>query len=175
MDFTTQLAFSTKALRHHLRQLLNLDEDQVRSAEEPFDTGDKPFISVRMNQSTPIGVTRITYHGHIETERLQDSYTSLISINAYGTGAYALMQRLCALMRSSYSLSELKKMHTGLLNISPIRNLSGEEGAGYEERAQTDLTFMHAHLTETPLKYIETVPVQIDTTTHQTQTTITKE
>lgn len=149
---------------------MNLDDEQVRSANEPFPIGDKPFIVVLLNQSEPIGLAKLEFNGDVET--IKTDFISLANINFYGSGAYSMALRLHALIQSSFCMSELKKMNAALLRVSEINELSGQEGAGYEERAKLDLQLTHAHVTTVPLVGIKEVPFSIGTETYRDQTII---
>lgn len=161
-----------KALRNLLRRVLNLSNEQVRSANEPFPTGDQPFLMVYLAQSNPVGMAKLEFNGDEEIEIIRTSFVSLVNIHFYGTGAYSMALRLHALIQSSFSQAELKKMNAALLTVSEITELSGLEGAGYEERAKLDLQLTHGHITTVPLARIKQVPLSVGTENYRDQTII---
>lgn len=148
-----------KALRNLLRKVLSLNDEQVRAANQTIKTGSDPYITVRLLTSIPTGNAYITFDGEREKEQANTSYTSTVSLNAYGTGSYQLMLRVVAVLQLSQAATEFKKINAGLLSFSPIRDLSGMVGAGNEERAQVDMQITHIHKVETDLKRFDTVTV----------------
>lgn len=161
-----------KALRGLLRTSLNLDNNQVVPSNKPFPRGGKPFITVNLVTSQPIGVGKRDFLGDEETEVIRTSFDSLVSLNFYGENANAFAIRAQAILQSSFVQAELHKLNTALYNTSAIRDLSGSLGAGYEERAQLDLNFSHTHITTTPFNKIDTAPLIVDSEKHKTQTLI---
>lgn len=67
-------------------------------------------------------------------------YNATYSVHIIGKGAIMWASRLDASLRLTDSATELYQMGTGILTISPIRDLSLAIDGGYEERAQIDIT-----------------------------------
>lgn len=105
-----------------------------------------------------IGQARRTFDGGRETETIEQSCLSTVSVQAFGTNAYALMQKLRALLESSAGMAGLRTLHCTVLTMTPVRNLTGVIGAGIEERANVDLTINHDHVVEIDLRRIDEAP-----------------
>ena len=151
-----------KALKSLLKELLNLDNTQVISSNEPFLVGDAPFITVDLESSQPSGVGKCDYNGNGEIETIRTSFTSVVNLRFFGTNAYQMAVSAQAVMQSSHAQAQLHKLKAAMFGTSAIRDLSASVGAGYEERAGLELYFSHTHITTTSLRRIEEVSVSVD-------------
>ncbi|WP_444542962.1 phage neck terminator protein [Laribacter hongkongensis] len=160
MGSTTLSQLDTTGLRHLLRRLLSLPDGSVRAADQaaPADRHG-PFMTVRVVTTVEIGQARRTFDGEREIETVSQTCLSTVSVQAFGTNAYALMQKLRALLESSAGMSGLKALHCTVLSMTPVRNLTGIIGIGIEERANVDLTINHDHIVEIDLRRIDEAPV----------------
>lgn len=75
-----------------------------------------------------------------EIQEVTTVYNTTLSVHIIGKGAIMWASRLDASLRLSTSLNALETMGIGILQISPIRDLSLALDGGYEERAQMDIT-----------------------------------
>lgn len=138
---------------------MSLPDGSVRAADQtaPADRHG-PFVTVRVVTTLEIGQARRTFDGERETETIEQSCLSTVSVQAFGTNAYALMQKLRALLESSAGMAGLRSLHCTVLTMTQVRNLTGVIGAGIEERANVDLTINHDHVVEIDLRRIDEAP-----------------
>lgn len=163
------------ALRNLIRALLSLPDGAVRPADQAAPTGVQPFLTVRELTSVEVAAARRDFDAGHERETIRQSMETLVSVNAYGTAAGALMRKLRAMLRSTEGITGMKAMGGALLRVSPARNLSAAVGAGQEERAQMDLTISHTHLVSVEQRRIESATVRAETGAGlQQATTITE-
>lgn len=120
-------------------------------------------MTVRIVTTVEIGQARRVFDGARETETIMQACLSTVSVQAFGTNAYALMQKLRALLESSAGLSGLKALHCTVPSMTPVRNLTGVIGAGIEERANIDLTINHDHIVEIDQRHIAEAEVIVHT------------
>lgn len=151
-------------LRRLLLRLLSLPDGSVRAADQaaPADRHG-PFVTVRVVTTLEIGQARRTFDGERETETIEQSCLSTVSVQAFGTNAYALMQKLRALLESSAGMAGLRSLHCTVPSMTPVRNLTGVIGAGIEERANIDLTINHDHIVEIDQRHIAEAEVIVHT------------
>lgn len=84
------------------------------------------------------------------------------SIHIIGKNAILWANRLCVSLRLSDTTDELVQMGIGILNISPIRDLSLAIDGGYEERAQIDMVICQRTTISSPHDSISDVDLTIE-------------
>ncbi|BBE08582.1 Uncharacterized protein MCB1EB_0421 [Mycoavidus cysteinexigens] len=157
-----------KALRSLLREVLSLPSGAVRPSYQAGPTGAEPCVIVSVLTSVEIGTTRQEFDGAREIERLSTARLTIVSVEAFGNNAYALMQTLMTLLQASSTQAMMRnRLNAGLVTLSPLRDLTTIVGAGTEERAQFDATFSHSDCVEIDLNRIEHARFTTHTETHE--------
>lgn len=159
------------ALRNLIRVVLSLPDGAVRDADQAAPTGAVSFVTVRKMTTQEVGRARRDFDGALEIERLTKSVETTASINAYGTHANALMEKLSLVLQSSAGIQGMKAIKGAIVRMSPVRNLSGASGAGQEERAQMEVVISHEHKVDLSLRRIEQAQTTTSTGDGLTSTT----
>lgn len=144
-------------LRNLIRVVLKLPDGAVRDARYNGEVvAGESFITVNDIPNESLG-TRVDFIDGKEV--IKESKQTLISINAYGKNANALLSKFRLLISSSAFQSGLRRLKLCVLRASDIRDLTATIGATKEERSQLDLFILHTHIVSTELDSIERVDI----------------
>lgn len=154
-------------LRNLIRTVLKLPDGAVRDARYNGDVKiGESFITVNDIPNESLG-TRVDFIDGKEV--IKESKQTMISINAYGKNANALLAKFRLLIRSNFFQSGLRRLKLSVLRASDIRDLTATIGATKEERSQLDLFIMHSHIVSTELESIDSVGIyaQVESSPNQ--------
>ena len=168
MDSTSVLQFKPEALKQVIAKVLQLPDDRVFFAYQPAkvyaedeDEEEKEFF-VTLNPITSVTLgTAYHFDGKKEQEVITQTKETTVSVNAYGTNANDLLQKLLGVLKTSLAVQSLNEAGMAIPRTSAIRNLSGVMGAGYEERAQVDLIVSHPYRLTTSLMRADSVEISV--------------
>lgn len=136
---TPQFLFDSAKLRKLIASIIGINENLVIPANSQIDVTNIPFyVTVQQVTSTPQG-SRVYQSNVNETQYSKVTSNVLYSINIIGKNSLLWAMRLQPSLRLNSSVTELKKMNVGILQVSAVRDVSGAYDAAYEERAQFDL------------------------------------
>ena len=136
-----------------------LPEKSVIFNYQPAGVGKTPFVTLGILTSKSIG-GGYKFDGSEEQEYITLSKETVVSVNAYGKNAFAMIQKLEGVLRTSYAMQALKAKGMAIPRVSPIRDLTSAIGGGYEERAQIDLTIVYNQRVKTEVLKVETVEIK---------------
>lgn len=150
-----------------MRELLTLPDGAVRPSWDAGPPDGAPFVVVSASCDTAIGTAHRSFDGELERELLRRSLLTVVTFEAFGTNAYALLSKLQLALESSRAMSVLKNdVRAAMLSYTPVIDVTAAVGGGTEERARFTTTFTHSHVVEAPVPRIERVDVEVHTERH---------
>ena len=160
---SSQFLFDNSKLRTLIASRIGINANLVRNANTQVDVTNTPFyVTLQQTTSTPQG-SRVYQDNVSEIEYSKVTSNVLYSIQIIGKNALMWANRLQPSFRLTSTLSELKKMNIGILQMSAVRDLSGAYDAGYEERAQFDLLVSQDTIVKEQLNNVLTAEIDIRT------------
>lgn len=110
------------------------------------------------------------------TERVTENRITVIRIQAYGSGAMTILNRLRAWFGSSPGMLALKALNAASPSVDIPKDISAAVSSGFEERAVMNLTLTYADVYLIEQATIAEVPISIitDNPPSQTDFTVTK-
>ena len=160
------MRFDLLALKKVIAKVLQLPDTDVIEAWQQAPVGKKSFVTVRELTSVQLG-SEYKFDGEEEEETITDSKETTVSVNAYGTSANRLLEKLVGALKTSVAMQMLKRAGMAVPRTSAIRNLTQALGGGYEERAQVDLTVSHIYRLKTEMTRADSVEITVKTDTNQ--------
>lgn len=153
--------FNEQDLRNLIADLIGINRSLVIRSNSQIDTTNIPFyVTLQQVTSTPQG-SRV-YQGDVsEIQYAKFTSNVLYSIQIIGKNSLMWANRLQPTFRLSSTLSKLKEMGIGILQITAVRDLSGAYDAGYEERAQFDLLVSQDTIVKEQLNNISTAEINM--------------
>ncbi|MBR8464282.1 hypothetical protein KDD93_06870 [Campylobacter sp. faydin G-24] len=124
-------------LRAMIARALKLPDERVRGEYKNELNDEHPYITLSVLSSTQRGRERKFKD---EEEFITSSREAVISINAFGRNAMAVLESLNAIFYTNEALDELKRIKMSLINVGSIKNLTLAIGAGAQERGAFDIT-----------------------------------
>lgn len=132
-------------VRQMIAEALSLPSELVLDANSQTDVSKLThFVTVIDSYQNEIG-SSIKFDGVNEVEHLNSVREVAISVNAYGSNAYDLINKLVSSMRICPIRQRLRRLKLGYLKASQVRHLPTAIAGGKEQRAQVDLIFSINH------------------------------
>ena len=174
MDSLTVKELDLTGLRALVQLALALPDGTVREANKPFPVGQAAFVTVEHHTDSAWGPASRSWNGTTEKSTLRANNQGKVTINAYGVGAFRLLNKLKTLLSADPTVkSKLRKLNLGLLYQSEVRNISALASPTYEERAVYDIDMTYTLVVETNTKRVDVAQVNIGTDTSTNKTVIT--
>lgn len=150
-----------RAVRQTIAAVLSLPSNVVLDADTDPDVSElKYFLTVGRITSQAIGDEN-KYVGEDEQEIITVSRLTTVSVNAFGTNAYSLIEKLDSVIKSSFAQTMFRGFSATVLTTSTVRNLPTAIAGGFEQRAQIDLTISHINRITTQLNRAEVVEISL--------------
>lgn len=161
MTIAKEFIFNPEDLRNLIAKLFLPRTVQVFASNKQINTTNIPFyVTVQRTSSVPQGSR--TYQDEVtETQYSKVTNNVLYSIQVIGNDALIWADRLQPSLRLNSTVSELKKLNIGILQMSPVTDISMAIDSGYEERAQFGLLVSQDTIVKEQLNNILTAEINI--------------
>lgn len=153
--------FELQTLRALIAEALGVSDVVIGDTGDTIPKG--PFIALREISGVELGVPERRQISDTEEEVRQHNQL-LVSAQAFGPGAMAVLGALAAWLSSTPGIEALNSIDASSPTCTLPRNISGAVPSGWEQRAAMDVTLTYSARYTVPLPTIKTVPVCIATT-----------
>lgn len=161
MTIAKEFIFNPEDLRKLIAKLFLPRTVQVFASNKQINTTNIPFyVTVQRTSSVPQG-SRAYQDEVTETQYSKVTNNVLYSIQVIGNDALIWADRLQPSLRLNSTVSELKKLNIGILQMSPVTDISMAIDSGYEERAQFGLLVSQDTIVKEQLNNILTAEINI--------------
>lgn len=159
MTISKEFIFNPEDLRKLIAKLFLPRAVQVFASNKQINTTNIPFyVTVQRTSSVPQGGR--TYQDEVtETQYSKVTNNVLYSIQVIGNDALIWADRLQPSLRLNSTVSDLKKLNIGILQMSPVTDISMAIDSGYEERAQFGLLVSQDTIVKEQLNNILTAEI----------------
>ncbi|MEA1064744.1 LIC_12616 family protein [Erwinia sp. HR93] len=160
MAITMRSRFELERLRVLIAEGLGISDVLLGDTGHKIPKG--AFITLREISSVELGIPERRQISDTEEEIRQHNQL-LVSAQAYGPGAMAVLNALSAWLASTPGMEALASIDTSSPTCTLPRNISGAVPSGWEQRAAMEITLTYSARYAVALPIIETVPVCIAT------------
>lgn len=145
------------SLALYLRDLLSHDENLIKFGRDnkELDLTSKNYIVIDESNQSYSG-SEISFDGDAEEETYSKQTKSSVTVNFYGTDAYANLNKFKLLQRSQKSYELQRDLGIAVFNISASNDLKFLGGSIYSNRYEIDLTIQYQETTDVETLRIDT-------------------
>lgn len=160
-----------KAVRQLVRTVVVMPEKSVIPANENAPLPKTPFATVFIPDLESTGEDSLSYE-EIEgddfhlVEKLEGQRIFTASIQFFKGEAMASAHKLKSRIGLSPNLQAMQRAGLGLVDITPVRDLSAIVSSEWEQRAQLNITFHVVSVETMPVDIYDTFPVSINVDGH---------
>jgi hypothetical protein len=162
MAITTLSRFSLTSLQTLLEQALSTSEQRIifHLANTADAVTADPFMTLSLQNAKQQGTPRRIQVDNL-TEEIHQHCLGQCVVQAFGSGAFSQLSRLCAWTASSVGAEGLRGIGVACLLVSNIEDTSAAVASGYEERATVSLALSWTDIYQTKQPTIGEVPITV--------------
>lgn len=146
-------------IRSLISELMNIDINHVMEFGRQQDVSAIPFfVMVRLQPSARLGNYK-KFNKSTEVRRIEGQRETTAIISFHGNNAMTMAEFAQECLYTEQSKYLFDRIKAGLVNITPVQDLTIPFGGGYEERAEFQMILSHDFIIEHEQNRIDSVEI----------------